>query len=132
MPTVDPTRLCQLLIEVSDLSRAKNFYQDVFGWHCVPADLLEMAVIDVPKDCPFGIALVPKVVHADLSQGPKQPSSKVGLKAVFAVDDPEAIVERCRSWESCRTSGPHTHPGYGLVWDITDPDGLTWGLFRKA
>ncbi len=131
MATVNPTRLCQLLIEVSDLSRAKNFYQEVFGWKSIPADLLEMVVLDVPPDCPFGIALVPRTATNRSLENPLTLVPSGGLKAIFATDDPEAIVEKCRMLEGCRAIGPRTHPGYGLVWDITDPDGLSWGLFKK-
>lgn len=133
MAIVNPTRLCQLLIEVSDLSRAKGFYEAVFGWKAVPADLLEMVVLEVPLDCPFGIALVPR----DSSHEPLHPSASSspppgGLRAIFAVDDPTSIIDQCRSWEGCEVTGPRAHPGYGSVWNIKDPDGLTWGLFKKS
>jgi predicted enzyme related to lactoylglutathione lyase len=131
MATVNPARLCQLLIEVSDLNRAKRFYADVFGWKPVPADLLEMVVLEVPADCPFGIALVPTVGPDGLPQDqvPSAPSTR--LKAIFAVDDPEAIIAQCRASDGCQVAGPRTHPGYGHVWEVCDPDGLTWGLFKR-
>jgi predicted enzyme related to lactoylglutathione lyase len=132
MAKVNPTRLCQLLIEVSDLNRAKSFYQDVFGWKPVPAELLEMVVMDVPPDCPFGIALIPKALEQKPISNPLKAGTPWGLKAIFAIDDPESIVERCQGWKECQVTGPRTHPGYGLVWDITDPDGLTWGLFKRT
>lgn len=135
MTTVNPERLCQLLIEVSDLGRAKAFYQEVFGWKAAPADLMEMVVFDVPRDCPFGIALIPKISPESAAQKPptsELPGSPGGLKAVFAVDDPEAVLARCAAWEGCHVTGPRTQPGYGLVWDVAGPDGLTWGLFKRT
>jgi predicted enzyme related to lactoylglutathione lyase len=132
MATVNPTHLCQLLIEVSDLSRAKGFYEEVFGWKAVPADLFEMIVLEVPPECPFGIALVPRDATANPPPSLSPSAPPGGLKAIFAVDDPIPIVDQCRGWEGCQVTGPRTHPGYGLVWNITDPDGLTWGLFQRS
>lgn len=134
MDGIDPTRLCQLWIEVSDLARAQAFYEKVFGWRPVPADLHEMVVLDVPPTCPFGVALIQKARPEN--QGSPTPPTLAPhpgrLKAAFAVEKPETLVNRCLTQGGTLLSGPTPYLGYGLMWDIADPDGIPWGLFQKA
>ena len=124
MDLVNPRGLCQLFIEVRDLEAAKAFYEQVFGWQTAPADLREMVVIEVPADCPFGIALVPKSPNS-MANAPVN-----SLRAVFSVDQPEPVLKRCAE-KGGQASGPIRYPGYGQMWEIQDPDGIIWGLFKK-
>ena len=53
------------------------------------------------------------------------------MRAVFSVDDPETVLRRYAE-NGGQASGPKRYPGYGEMWDIKDPDGIIWGLFKNS
>ena len=120
--SVNPTRLCQIEIQVSDLARAVNFYSEAFGWRPVPAEMHELVVLEVPPDCTFGISLRP---------GHKSPKSVNNLVPYFAVDDAEAVLKQVETHGGRRTIGPTKLPGYGTIYQCEDPDGTRIGLYTK-
>lgn len=121
---VDPTRLCQIEILVGDLAKSIKFYDEAFGWRPVPAEFHEMALMDVPRNCPFGISLRPA------NQGENTGSQRVTL--YFTVDDPQGTLERVVASGGRKVATTLKLPGYGVVYLCEDPDGTRFGLFEKA
>ena len=122
-PAVDPTRLCQIEIQVTDVPRALAFYADAFGWTSSPAEIFEFHILDVPKESPFGIALVP-------DKDARERGACHTVTLYFSVDNPEAILERAEACGGRRVVGPYSVMGYGQVWHLEDPDGNRWGIFK--
>lgn len=123
MTDVDPRHLCQIMIPTGDRPRALKFFSQVFGWEPVPADIYQLTILRVPTDCPFGIALVEETE-------PPPPGGR-GPLLIFAVDDPQSVLNRYQLHGGGADPTLTIHPGYGHVWSITDPDGHRWGLFQK-
>jgi predicted enzyme related to lactoylglutathione lyase len=119
---IDPKKLCQVEIHAARLDVSRKFYEEVFGWKTVPAEIHNYLVLDVPKDCPFGISIVP-------SLGAKTSSGQIIL--YFEVEDAAHIAERAEKFGGSKKFGPTKLPAYGNIWQITDPDGHRFGLFEK-
>ncbi len=120
---IDPRSLCQIEIPIGDATRARAFYAEAFGWLPVPAELHEYIVLSVPRDCGFGIALVPSA---------KAPAARHGPVVYFAVDDPAAVVAKAEAVGGKLRFGPSKMLGYGEIWQLEDPDGNRFGLYRRA
>lgn len=120
---IDPTRLCQVEIQVEDLKAAAKFYEDAFGWRVVPAELHEYVVLQVPDACPFGIALTPKRAGGGASPG--------NVVLYFGVDDPEAVVKAVEAAGGKKRFGPMPLMGYGAIYLVEDPEGTRFGLYLK-
>ena len=121
-PEVDPKGLCQIEIQATNLELSRKFYADVFGWIASPAELHDYVVLDVPKDCPFGISLVPS------SGGTKSAPEVVLYFTVIGASD---IAQRAERAGGSKKFGPTKLPTYGSIWQIKDPDGHTFGLFER-
>ncbi len=119
---IDPKKLCQVEIHTARLDVSRKFYEEVFGWKPVPAEIHNYIVLDVPEDCPFGISIVPSV-------GAKPSSGQIIL--YFEVDGASQIAERAAKFGGSKKFGPTRLPAYGDIWQITDPDGHRFGLFEK-
>jgi predicted enzyme related to lactoylglutathione lyase len=119
---VSPEALCQIEIHSTQLDRSKVFYEQVFGWKAVPAEIHNYVVLGVPRECRWGIALVP-------TTGPVKPSGQIVL--YFQVDDPELVASLAERHGGAKKFGPTKLPAYGSIWHITDPDGHRFGLFKK-
>jgi predicted enzyme related to lactoylglutathione lyase len=117
---LDPRRLCQIEIQVTDMTTALTFYEGVFGWRRVPADIYNFMVLEVPEDCPFGISLILKRKGTEVGKA---------LVPYIATDDPEAIATRAVV-HGGRMVLKKILPYYGSILQISDPDGHLWGLFR--
>ena len=117
-----PTALVQIEIHATQLNRSKLFYEQVFGWKQVPAELHNYIVLDVPRDCPWGISLVPTI-------GPIKPSGQIVL--YFEVENAESIASLAELHGGSKKFGPSNLPAYGQIWHIADPDGHRFGLFEK-
>lgn len=120
---IDPTRLCQIELQVDDLKAAAKFYDEAFGWKVVPAELHEYVVLAVPHDCPFGIALTPKRAGGGGSPG--------SVVLYFAVDDPDAVVRAVERAGGKKRFGPMPLMGYGAIYQVEDPEGTRFGLYLK-
>lgn len=119
---IDPKKLCQMEIHATRLEVSRKFYEEVFGWKAVPAEIHNYLVLDVPEDCPFGISIVP-------SMGAKQSSGQIIL--YFEVENAAAIADRAVLFGGAKKFGPTRLPAYGDIWQISDPDGHRFGLFQK-
>ena len=119
---IDPSKLCQVEIHATRLDVSRKFYEEVFGWKAVPADIHNYLILAVPETCPFGISIVP-------SMGVRQSSGQIIL--YFQVTDAEKIAERAELFGGSKKFGPTKLPAYGKIWQITDPDGHKFGLFEK-
>lgn len=119
-------RLCQIEIQVSNLERSRLFYQTVFGWGGVPAELFEYVILEVPPDSLFGISLL-KV------PGATQCTSRVTLfLKMQSQAEVDAVLRQVHSLEPANAPRkPRQIPGYGAVWLFSDPDGQVWGLFLR-
>ena len=121
-PAVDPKAICQVEIQSTNLPQSQKFYAEVFGWLSSAAELYDCVVLDVPKDCAFGISLVP-------SQGGANSRTQVVL--YFTVTGAADIAQRAVEWGGSKKFGPTKLPAYGNIWQITDPDGHSFGLFER-
>lgn len=133
---LDPRGLCQIEIPVEDLVAAIAFYRDAFGWTPAPADLHDFIVLDVPGDCAFGISLVPKTPARNTSPQSndtlRAPTVRQSPVLYFACDDPAEIVRKVLAQGGRLEFGPTKLMGYGEVTRIEDPEGIRWGLYRRA
>ena len=116
------SKLCQIEVEVTDITRARNFYETVFALKTLPAEMHRYYILEVPSDCPYGISLrlTDQVV----------PSQSVLL--YFAVPTLEGIGARVELAQSGAIEGKRVIPGYGQAALVTDPDGHRFGLFSPA
>lgn len=120
--TIDPNRLVQLELHVSDLEKSLCFYEKVFSWPRVPAELYPYYVLEVPENCPFGIALVE---NKNIS------SPNKSLIPYFEV---ELLQDLCQKVEEFGGAIKHQKvsvPGYGHACHVEDPDGHIWGIFQS-
>ncbi len=122
---IDPTKLCQIEIQVTDLKKSLEFYEEVMGWRAVPAEIHLVTVLEVPSSCSFGISLV----SSPHQRGPQTGSS---LTLYFAHEDPEQILAKAGRWGGKVRFGPKKLPGYGHIYQIEDPNGVRFGLFKQG
>ena len=122
--TVSPLGLCQIEIQVSDLAASLEFYDKVFGWPAVPAEIHGVTILQVPEECPFGISLVTGRHDASVQKG--------RIVLYFAVDDPKSVADRGGMYGGRLRFGPKKLAGYGTIYQLEDPAGIRWGLFKKA
>lgn len=124
--SIDPTKLCQIEIQVRDLDRSILFYQNVLGWHPIPAEIHRVTVLEVPEHCAFGISLIGhKTRHSAAKQVPWSP-----LVLYFAHDKPQEIIAKVPQYLGRVRFGPKQLPGYGEIFQFMDPDGTRFGLFQ--
>ena len=119
---VRPDALVQIEIHATDLERSKAFYEAVFGWKAVPAEIYNYLVLDVPRDCPWGVSIVP-------TTGPIKTNGQIVL--YFQVDDATRVAELAERHGGAKRFGPTNLKAYGDIWQIADPDGHRFGLFEK-
>ena len=115
--------LCQIEIHVSDVQRSLAFYEDVFGWRAVPAEIHNYIVLEVPADSPYGVALVPTTSTASL---------KNNLVLYFSCDNPDSCLEKVSKAGGRIRFRAKQLPGYGRVDQFEDPDGQRFGLYLRA
>ncbi len=123
---IDPTKLCQIEIPVSNIERSLEFYDKVMGWPATPTELHNYQILKVPADSSFGIAIIP--VPDSSANTPNR--SRNGLTLYFGVDDPDTICSLCKK-HGGQVKVSRDLPGYGHIRHITDPDGQRFGLFQK-
>lgn len=120
---VDPSKICQIEIYVSDLERSLRFYENALGWCAVPAEIHQVTVLKVPEGSPFGISLI---------EGGSRSSSERSLVLYFSHEDPQRVLELVVTYGGTRKFGPRKLPGYGTIFQFTDPDGTCFGLFQST
>jgi len=120
---IDPTRLVQIEINVSDLEISLRFYEHAFGWRRVPAEIHNYVVLEVPDHCPFGVALVPRPGKPATAPLPL-------LVPYFKVEDPEALIKKVEEFGGALVFGPKVLPSYGTIFQVADPDGQRFGLLK--
>jgi predicted enzyme related to lactoylglutathione lyase len=106
---------------VTEVERALAFYRDAFGWERSAAEIHEYVVLEVPEGASFGVSLIPQA--AGVRGG--------GPTIYFAVDEPEEIAARAVAAGGRKRFGPTRFPGYGAIWQVEDPDGNRFGLFKR-
>jgi predicted enzyme related to lactoylglutathione lyase len=119
---IDSKSLVQLEIHVSDLPKSIAFYEQVFGWRQVPAELHNYVVLEVNPSCPWGISLVPS----------SRVSSNQSLVLYFAATDARGVADKAVLLGGQKRFGPTRLPAYGEIWQIADPDGHWFGLFEAS
>ncbi len=120
MIELDPNLLCQLEIHVSNLEQSLVFYEGVFGWKPVAAELHNYIILDVPKDCPYGVSLVPSRRQGGLTKA---------IVPYFKTTEPQVFVEKAESFGGQKILQKRL-PGYGEISQVADPDGHRWGFFK--
>lgn len=118
-------QLCQIELLVNDLEAAKNFYQEVLEWRVAPAFLHNYAILDLPKDLPFGISL-----KALTKKKPYKLSQTI-LHFEATQIQREGISQRCEKAGGRIIEVQQKVPGYGTKTVIADLDGNQIGLFSK-
>lgn len=120
--SIRPNALVQIEIHVTQLERSKAFYEHAFGWKAVPAEIHNYVVLEVPRECPWGISLVPV-------SSPIQLNGQLTL--YFEVQDAATIASLAERHGGTKRFGPTKLPAYGSIWQVSDPDGNRFGLFEK-
>lgn len=113
--------LVQIEIPVRDPEASLRFYEEAFGWKQVPLELENYWVLTVGEASPFGVSLV--LSHEVPGKGPV---------LYFSTNEPAKVIERVRAAGGSVRFGPKTLPGYGVIYQVTAPDGNVYGLFKKA
>lgn len=114
--------LCQVEIHVRDLQRSLKFYEDVFGWQPVPAEIHNYVVLKVPDSSAYGISLIPDAKRAPGGDG---------IVLYFSCEDPDACLERATKAGGRVRFRNQRLPGYGRLDQFEDPDGQRFGLFSS-
>lgn len=122
--SVTPENLCQLDLTVSNIDRSLRFYAGVFAWTEAPCEIFNYHVLNVPKTCPFGIALIEK------------PDHRFTLSALclsFSMATKQEILDAFGKVETLggQHLGERKLPGYGYLWEFCDPDGQRYRFFKK-
>ncbi len=120
---IDPRSLLQLEIPVTDIDRAKTFYEAVFGWRPSPAELHECIILEVPDGCPYGISLVPS---QNSSNGMRQ-----GVIPYFQATDPTTIIEKTVRYGGNVVKDAAPLGIYGVLHHLQDPDGNVIGIISQ-
>ena len=118
---LDLKTLCQIEIPVKDPLASLAFYEQVFGWKKSKAEIHDYFIIEVPEDLPFGVSLIPK----------KNPHQG-GPVLYFRVENAEKLANLAQACGGKKRFGPKRFPGYGMVWQIEDPDGNGFGLLEPS
>lgn len=121
---INPTKLCQIELQVRDIAAALAFYHNVFGWQEAPVEIHGLHLLSVPEHCPWGISLIPVASNSEImSAGARQ-------VLYFHVDKEslQNILSLCESAGGRLLRKHIPTPGYGLISQIEDPDGHRWGL----
>ncbi|GIH27862.1 hypothetical protein Aph01nite_61720 [Acrocarpospora phusangensis] len=100
-------------ISSPDAARARQFYQEMFGWPIHAIDDT-YALVGGPPAGGIGQA------------GPDSPYT--GIVVYFPVDDVETALLRAEKLGGSRTMDPQSVPGMGRIAVFTDPDGNAVGL----
>lgn len=122
--TVDPSNLCQVELKVFDLNQALSFYEHVFGWSVSPAAIHNYIVLQVPRNCPFGISLIPQ------ESAPMERFINNGLVLYFRIRNIDETIERLETYGGRLKIKPTILPSYGRFCQIIDNQGYTWGLIE--
>lgn len=98
-----------------------RFYGEAFGWLPAPAEIHDYVVLAVPDDCPFGIGIVPSPA-----------AGGVGPILYYACDDPAGMAQKVVAAGGLMRFGPTKLFGYGEIYQLEDPSGVRWGLYKKT
>jgi predicted enzyme related to lactoylglutathione lyase len=123
LSTIDPQALCQIEIQVSHLDKAQEFYLNVFGWRPTPAEFADYTIMQVPENCPYGIALI-QTKH-------QQNRNTRGPIIYFNVPSIQKIINCTLKYGGQKFGPLRPVPGVGQTQVITDPDGNAWGLLQE-
>lgn len=120
---VDPTKLCQIEIKVTDLKKSVHFYNKAFGWAPSPLEIHDTIVLQVPDRCTFGISLIPKTSD----------EKNVSLSTLyFQSPNPKEVIKRVQDYGGKSIGKPINLPSYGTIYIIEDPDGQRYGLLKAT
>lgn len=131
MTNVDPHRLCQIELTVTDVARAIRFYEEVLGWAEVPAEIHSYVLLSVPSECPFGIALVAQATSNHDRQGSDHSETNGRITLYFHCSDPEPILARVVPYGGRLVGKVLPLPSYGVIHRFEDPDGNRFGLYSS-
>ena len=103
-------------ISSPDAPRARQFYQEMFGW---PVNVLDETYTLVGEDNGQPAGGIGQA-------GPASPYT--GIVVYFPVDDVDTALARAEELGGSRTLDPQSVPGRGRIAVFTDPDGNPVGL----
>jgi predicted enzyme related to lactoylglutathione lyase len=106
-------------ISTPDAARARNFYQELFGWQVHVVDDTYSLVAGASGEPGGGIG----------QSGPDSPYT--GIVAYFPVDDVETALARAEKLGGTRRLDPQTIPNRGRIAVFDDPDGNPVGLLSS-
>jgi uncharacterized protein len=107
-----PNLLAHFAIEADDVSRARRFYEAVFGWSFTPWGPPDFYLV---RGAGVGAALQ--------KRREKLPEGRKGFECTFAVDDLSAAIGRVEA-AGGRVIGPrHAIPSVGALAQFADTEG---------
>jgi predicted enzyme related to lactoylglutathione lyase len=116
--------ICWRELATSDLSAAKNFYREMFGWDLVQSKITQLAYPEIHiRDVAVG-----GMMEIDESWGENPPPSH--WTAYIAVSDANEAAARITENGGIIRHGPFDAPGVGRIALVTDPCGANFAIIQ--
>lgn len=114
-------QICQIEIKVSNIKRSLEFYEKFFAWKPTPVSIHNVFVLNLPKESPYGISLIPH----------EKPDIGSALTLYFKASKEEFLTLKQKAVDLRleNSSEPRMVSGYGEIFYIEDPDGHCFGIF---
>ena len=116
--------ICWQELATTDLEKAKNFYQTLFGWNLQQSKTttINYSEIHVEESAVGGMLEINK----DWGENP--PPSH--WQTYIAVDDADATVEKIKQFGGSVCVPPFDAPGVGRMSVVSDPSGATFSVIQ--
>lgn len=114
-------------IPVDDMERAKRFYRSVFGWNIEDTG----GVYQIMKTAPADVMGLPQEPGATYGALYKRERPKEGPSIVIEVPSIDEIIPKVKSAGGKLITPKGSVGLFGLLAEVTDPEGNLIGLFEK-
>jgi uncharacterized protein len=116
--------ICWRELATSDLSAAKNFYREMFGWDLVQSKITQLAYPEIH----IGDVAVGGMMEIDESWGENPPPSH--WTAYIAVAEANEAAAKITENGGIIRHGPFDAPGIGRIALVTDPCGANFAIIQ--
>jgi predicted enzyme related to lactoylglutathione lyase len=121
--TGEPGAFCWADLSTPDQTRAKTFYEGLFGWKLKPGEGKESGYLHIVN----GENYIGGVPPAQQNGGNAPPHWLI----YFAVADVDATFQRAKDMNARILLGPMDFDGVGRVAMLADPQGAVFALYRE-
>jgi len=116
--------ICWRELATRNLGKAKDFYQEMFGWNLEQSKVTQLAYSEIHID---GKA-VGGMMAIDESWGPEPPPSH--WSTYVAVSNADETVEKIKSNGGSVRNGPFDAPGVGRIALVSDPSNTPFAIIQ--